>query len=74
MDMEGIGRTLVVLGVLLVLVGALLWLVPSVPLLGRLPGDIRIERPGFRFYFPLTTSLVISVVLSLLLGVISRMR
>lgn len=72
--MEGPGRTLVILGILLALVGAILWFAPSVPLLGRLPGDIRIERPGFRFYFPLTTCLLISVVLSLVLGLISRMR
>ncbi len=72
--MEAVGRTLMLLGVLLALVGVLLWLAPSVPVLGRLPGDIRIERPGFRLYLPLTTSLLLSIVLSLLLSLLSRMR
>ena len=40
----------------------------------RLPGDIRVERPGFRFYAPLTTSIIISVVLSLVLWLVARWR
>lgn len=42
--------------------------------LGRLPGDIRIEREGFNFYFPITTSIVLSIILSAILFVISRLR
>ncbi|ABM61950.1 conserved hypothetical protein [Halorhodospira halophila SL1] len=57
---------LIVLGVLLVLVG-LAWPWIDKLGLGRLPGDIAIERDGFRFYFPITTMLVISGVVTLLL-------
>lgn len=60
-------KLLIALGVALVVIG-LLWPVIARLGLGGLPGDIRIERDGFRFYFPLTTSIVISIVLSLLVG------
>lgn len=63
--MGEIGRGLIVLGGALLVVGLLLTLGGRLPWLGRLPGDIVIERPGFRFYFPLTTSIVISIILSL---------
>ncbi len=65
---------LLVLG--LVIAGAgLVWiLAPSVPWLGRLPGDIRIERENFRFYFPLVTCLLVSVLLSLVVWLIRLFR
>jgi hypothetical protein len=47
------GNSLVSMGLILVLIGGLLWLAGRVPFLGRLPGDIRIERDGFSFVFPL---------------------
>lgn len=59
------GRTLVILGVVLVAIG-LLWPWLAKIGLGRLPGDFLIERGNFRFYFPLTTSILVSLVLSLL--------
>ena len=55
-------------------VGLLLWVSPQIPLLGKLPGDLRIERPGFRLYFPITTCVLLSLVLSLLAGLVSRLR
>jgi hypothetical protein len=58
-------RILITLGIVLLVLG-LLWPWLTKLGLGRLPGDIVIERDGFRFYFPLMTSLVVSVVLSLL--------
>lgn len=70
--MGGIGRTLMVLGLVLVAVGALVSLAGKLPWLGSLPGDIRIERDGFYFYFPLTTCVVISVVVSLVLYFLRR--
>lgn len=68
------GKTLVIAGLVLVGVGLLLQVAPSVPLLGRLPGDIRIERPGFRLYVPITTCLVLSLLLSVVLWLFSRGR
>jgi hypothetical protein len=47
---------------------------PSIPWLGRLPGDIRIERENFRFYFPLVTCLLVSLVLSLVVWIIRLFR
>jgi hypothetical protein len=73
-DHAGFGWVLLVLG--LVLVGAgLVWiLAPSIPWLGRLPGDLRIERDNFRFYFPLVTCLLLSLVLSLVVWLIRLLR
>ena len=59
-------RSLIVLGLLIVAVGVLWPWVSKLPL-GRLPGDILIDRPGFRFFFPVTTMVIISVVISLIL-------
>ncbi len=64
-------RGLIIIGVLLVLAG-LLWPWLSKLGLGHLPGDIRIERKGFVFYFPLTSGLIVSVVLTLLLWIFRR--
>ena len=72
--MEPLGRTLMLLGLVLLVAGAVVYFAPSIPLLGRLPGDLRIERPGFRLYFPIVTCIVISVVASVLLALFSRLR
>ena len=64
-------RTLIIFGLVLVAAG-LLWPFLGRLRLGRLPGDIVIERPGFSFYFPLMTSIIISVVLSLILWLVNR--
>jgi len=61
-----LSRILIVLGLALVTIGVL-WPVIQNLHLGRLPGDIVIERENFRFYFPITTMILISVVVSLLL-------
>jgi hypothetical protein len=69
-----LGKTLLVLGAAIAAVGGLLVLADRFPGLriGKLPGDISVERDGFRLYFPLATSIVISVVLSLLLWLFGR--
>ena len=67
-----VGKALVALGLLIALAGVVLMLVGRVPWLGRLPGDIHIERGSFSFYFPLATSLLLSVVLTLLLYIVGR--
>jgi hypothetical protein len=70
--LETIGKSLVVIGAGLVLLGGLVWLLSKVPFLGRLPGDIRIERPGVTCLIPLASSIVISILLTILLNVIVR--
>ena len=64
-------RLLILTGLLLMAVG-LLWPWISKLGLGRLPGDIRIEREGFAFYFPLTTGIIISLILTLILWIFRR--
>jgi hypothetical protein len=64
-----VGKALVVIGVLIALVGVLVMM--GVPI-GRLPGDIAYERGNTRFYFPLTTSILASVVLTLLMWLLRR--
>ena len=66
--MVGFGKTLVVFGLIFVVLGLLFWVSPKVPWiqrLGRLPGDIYIERDGFKFYFPWVTCLVVSALITL---------
>jgi hypothetical protein len=70
--MPELGRTLVVLGTLLVLVGAVLLIAPRIPWLGRLPGDILIRREHVTVYVPVVTCLVLSAVLTLLLNLFWR--
>jgi hypothetical protein len=70
--MAGFGKTLVYLGVLLVIVGLVVFLMGKVPWLGHLPGDLTIQRGRFTFYFPLTTCILISVVVSLVLYFLRR--
>jgi hypothetical protein len=65
---------LLVLGLVIAGVGLIWILAPSVPWLGRLPGDIRIEGENYRFYFPLTTCLLLSVLLSLAVWVARFLR
>ena len=69
---ESLGKMLIVFGVVLALLGGLLLLAGKVPFLGKLPGDIAIRRETWSVYFPLTTSILISVVLSLLLSLFMR--
>jgi len=65
--MLGLGKTLIYLGIALVIVGAIIVLAGKLPWLGHLPGDITIERDRFTFYFPLATCILISVIVSLVL-------
>lgn len=70
--MDSLAKTLIVLGVVLALVGVALLLAGKIPFLGRLPGDIVIRREHWSFYFPLTTSILISILLTLLFSLFSR--
>ncbi len=65
--MAGFGKTLIYLGLVLVIVGVVFSLAGKLPWLGHLPGDITIERERFTFYFPLATCILISLIVSLVL-------
>jgi len=72
--MESIARFLVIGGIILILIGGGVYLAAKFGIpLGRLPGDIRIEGKGGSFYFPLATSILVSVLLTILLNVIARL-
>jgi hypothetical protein len=67
---ETVGKWLMVIGVAMLLLGGSLWLLSKIPFLGRLPGDIRIERPGFTCLIPLASSIIFSILLTILLNVV----
>jgi hypothetical protein len=67
-----IGKTLIIFGLVLVAVGLLLSFTGKIPFLGKLPGDFRIEKENFTFYFPLGSCLLISLVLSLIFWLFRR--
>lgn len=70
--MSGLGKALIAAGLAIAALGGLLVLYGRVPLLGRLPGDLLIERPGFTLYLPLGTCLLLSALLSLILWLLNR--
>jgi hypothetical protein len=67
-----VGKLLIFLGLVLIVVGGILVLLPKIPWLGRLPGDFFYRGEKFSFYFPLATSLLISVLLTLLFALFRR--
>lgn len=70
--MQGLGRLLIVFGLLIVLAGVVLLVADRIPGLGRLPGDLVVRRGPVTFYFPLATSIVLSVLLTILLNLFWR--
>jgi hypothetical protein len=70
--MGGLGRTLILLGAALVIVGLLVTVAGRFTSLGRLPGDIVVRRSNFTFYFPVVTSIVLSLLLTLVMWFLQR--
>ncbi len=71
-DLSAFGKTLVFIGAITVLFGLVMIFAHKIPFLGKLPGDIYISRKNFTFYFPLATSILVSVVLSLIMWIWSK--
>lgn len=79
---QDLSRIIITLGIILIIIGAALWLFGKLPLIlkgqapliGKLPGDILVERPNFTFYAPIATMLLISLVLSIILTIISNIK
>lgn len=67
-----IGKFLILLGLIVAAVGALLLFSGKIPWIGRLPGDIMIQRRNFTFYFPLATSILLSLILTLIFWIIGK--
>ena len=70
--MQHIGKALIITGAVIALIGAALLLSGRIPWIGRLPGDILIEKKNFTFYFPLATGILISILLTLLFWLFGR--
>jgi uncharacterized protein HemY len=72
--MHELGKGLVILGAVLLIIGLLLVFANKVPFFGKLPGDILIKRGNFTFYFPLTTGIIVSILVSLVLFLLGKHR
>jgi len=71
--MERIGKTIVLIGALILIAGLIIWFLgDKLRFLGNLPGDIRIERENYRIYIPVTTMILLSVVLTFIMWVVQR--
>ncbi|MCP4267552.1 MAG: DUF2905 domain-containing protein [Candidatus Brocadiaceae bacterium] len=70
--MHDFGRILILIGLLIVVLGIILIVGNKIPFIGKLPGDIAIERKNYSFYLPVTTCIVISIVFSFVLWLFSR--
>jgi hypothetical protein len=74
MDLSSLGKAIVILGAVLILAGGLIWLLGRSGLpLGRLPGDVRIQREGVSCYFPIVTMIVVSILLTIVLNIVVRL-
>ena len=69
---EGLGRILIIVGIIIAVLGLLLAFGARIPFLGKLPGDILIKKDGISFYFPVVTFLLLSVILTLIVNFILR--
>jgi len=68
----GIGKTLIVIGLIIAAVGAFFTVAGKIPWIGRLPGDFYLKKDNFTFYFPLATSIILSLILSLVLWLLRK--
>lgn len=71
-EFSSLGKFLIILGVLIIALGIFLTFIPKIPYLGKLPGDFYIKKGNFTFYFPLATSILISIILTLILNLLFR--
>jgi hypothetical protein len=72
LGLGSLGKLLILLGVLIIVIGLLLLVGEKIPWIGKLPGDIIIRKKNFTFYFPLATSILISIILTLLFALFRR--
>ena len=70
--MIDIGKMLIIFGVAAIIIGGILMLSAKVPWIGRLPGDILVQKKNFTFYFPLATSILLSILLTLIFWLIKK--
>jgi hypothetical protein len=73
-DWSGLGKTLLIIGGVIMAVGLLILIFGKIPFLGKLPGDFSIKGKNWSFYFPLVSSILISIILSLILYLIQKIK
>jgi hypothetical protein len=69
-DLEGLGKILLIFGGVIIVVGLLLVFSQNIPFLGKLPGDIFVKKDNLSFYFPIVTFVIISIVLTIIINVV----
>lgn len=74
MEINSLGKIIIVTGIFLVVFGSLILLSPKIPLIGKLPGDILVKRGSFTFFFPLASSIIISLIITIILNLILGRR
>lgn len=72
MELHGIGKLIIIVGIALVVIGLIITFAPKIPIIGKLPGDFYFKRGNASFYFPLASSILISVILSIILSIVFR--
>ena len=71
-DFQFLGKSLIGFGLIIALIGILVFFSDKIPFIGRLPGDIYIKRENFSFYFPITTGLLLSLIISIVLWLFKK--
>jgi hypothetical protein len=70
--MPAMGKMFIILGILLIIAGIAFMVGDKIPFIGKLPGDIMIKKERFSFYFPITTSIIISIILTILFSLFRK--
>ncbi len=71
-SLQGFGKFLVIAGIVIIVLGLALWFFDKIPFFGRLPGDITIQRGGFTLFIPITTMLLLSLIITILINILTR--
>lgn len=70
--MPAFGKMFIIIGVLFIIIGLAFMFGDRIPFIGRLPGDIHIKKENFSFYFPITTSIIISIIITILFSIFKK--
>jgi len=72
MEPHSYGKPIIILGIILVVIGLIFVYIKDIPFIGKLPGDVYIKKKNFTFYFPITTSIIVSILITLILYFFKR--
>lgn len=70
--MSKYGNMIIIIGLIIIVIGVLIRFTPLAKYIGKLPGDIRVEKENFRFYFPITTLILLSIIINLLIRIFKK--